>query len=267
MEMTFGDALDQLNALVISGSLNKLLISTWLIMMIGANLVGLVPTLSMIGNHGKLHSPITDPLDRMFYLSKARFLDFYILGLVWTCMLMVLVQSFPLGGLLFAVHNARRIYECLNITFYCSSQMHIGGYAAGLVHYVLAPLTIVSASFEVRDNKFLVNSILVFVFILSNVGQYHSHNTLYLLKLSNGHRYQLPTGGLFDLCVCPHYLCEIVIYVVLSIMYLSPMTLAMVAWVICNLSVVGYKQYSWYVDHCFDDLKRKKPNIIFPFVW
>ena len=48
--------------------------------------------------------------------------------------------------ILFILHNCRRLWECLNITLYGDSKIHIGGYLIGITHYVLVPLSIAAKS-------------------------------------------------------------------------------------------------------------------------
>lgn len=267
---------------VISGALSNFLTIVWLTLLIGAILVGFVPGLRKIGHHGKLNiSPEdSDPIDRLFSVPKKRFIDFYSVGIAITVLFMMFLyvsaSVFSLALVLFLLHVSRRLYESVAITSYGNSKMHLGGYLVGLLHYILVPLTLYvdiaeKSGFHPSSTNSLKMILLAVIFISANVLQYQCHRILFELKSSvdqRGMHYRLPEGSLFNYCVCPHYFCEILLYGILLLMHISPATLSMFAWVAGNLSVVGYNQYSWYIDNCFEDMKRR-PNlaIIFPFVW
>jgi hypothetical protein len=264
-----------LESLFASAAVANVLVSLWLVLLIGAILVGFVPGLKVIGQHGKMQNENygdtinSDPINKLFYLPKKRFVDFYLLGFLVTliCCIATFVyrHELPLGLLLFQFHICRRIYESITITSYGDSKMHVGGYLVGLLHYILAPLSLSVAATEAKSLS-AIGYVIVAAFLIANWLQYKYHYILYLLKACNP-RYQLPAGNLFDYCTCPHYLMEIVIYCLLTVLCPTPATVSMFTWVTGNLSVVAYNQYSWYLDNCFEDVKRRRVFILFPFLW
>ncbi len=99
--------------------------------------------------------------DDILQVPKRRFIDFYIIGFVWTTFVIFLLFSHDhhhdhhqyhsmtdssnilhqnrISILLLYVHLGRRIYECRYIHIW-NGTMHIAGWLLGTLHYVLLPL-------------------------------------------------------------------------------------------------------------------------------
>jgi 3-oxo-5-alpha-steroid 4-dehydrogenase 3 len=288
--------------------LNKL----WVLMIIGAVLVLIIPALHPIALHGKNYQEKPSENNELSFSSsvllvpKRFFIHFYIvsccLQLCFICKDLFFL-SHPIIYLtkcLFFLHSFRRFCECYSITSYGNSMMHIGGYIAGIVHYVAAVLTLEVASFEshhLRDHSFslpfseksmqsnrstLGVFILVSLFCIMNYLQYQSHFILWKSKnkqmkeetkissssSTSSIRYSIPNEGLFLYCCCPHYFTEIMIYLSLFILESQCLTiLLMFIWVLTNLSIVAYQQYQWYLENDFDNLTSRRRWIVFPFLW
>lgn len=243
-----------------------------------------------------------------FRVRKDWFMHFYIVGAVNGMIWMVASYSFfdvehdgmikkytfpaacLFSAFLWELHVLRRLYECLYITHFGDSMIHISGYAVGIIHYLLVPATLLLPCFSPSQyNRHLYSSLFSSrillscgVFALANYYQYKCHLILFRCKqratkeniTSVGGReklYMLPTGSLFEYVSCPHYFTEICIY--LTMMGVQPSSLSVITmnvWVICNLSVVSYKQYLWYLDNFFADFDNGKMDdwrILIPFVW
>ncbi len=266
----------------------------WLLLTFCAILTALVPSLSNIAAHGKCNiGENLDSIDALFYIPKRYFSHFYPTGLLLS--LVAIVVNFTVFHhsaiypllVLFAIHCGRRWWECVNITEYGSSQMHIAGYLVGLFHYILVPITLEIASIEGRQEtlkKFAISSILVqivgiLLFGFGNYLQYNSHLILFKVKRSQLSKkkddqsrmtYTLPSGGGFEYCCCPHYFAEILIYLSLIVVESKSVAMwSMLVWVVVNLSVVAFKQYQYYLQHCFEELelKNRQYSILFPFLW
>jgi len=91
---------------------------------------------------------------------------------------------------LLAVHSSRRLLECMFLTIFGSSQMHISGVAVGLLHYAA-----VAACFcEVHVDADLPLALWVAaggVFVLGNVMQHRLHLILYRIKEDQRLAYKL----------------------------------------------------------------------------
>eukprot|EP01039_Chlorochromonas_danica_P010141 gene10141-11224_t len=231
---------------------------------------------------------------------KKTFRHFYVLGSSASAVLLLWMYLRPypvktLAAVLFFLHCLRRLWECYYLTEFGDSSMHVSGYLVGMVHYLLVPVTLLIAACEEkvsRTRHYLVlglrkkdekrATVVIALYLLATLLQFFSHRTLYYLKKrkikeekegSSGQQgsqqlYILPSGGGFDYCSCPHYLAEIGIYLSLTIAtYKCKTSYYLFLWVLANLSVVAYKQYSWYLEKFPDEVLEKNWYILFPFVW
>ena len=194
---------------------------------------------------------------------------------------MSLLSSYPLPLvlLLWTGHLLRRLFETLFITQYGDSRMHVGGYVAGIVHYIVVPITFVEACSDTtivcqdEITSFLQLFFPILLFILANYYQYQTHYILYCMKTEQqrcpkSQSYKLPNKSWFKIVCVPHYTAEIVIY--LSFAALLPSTSMspklLLLWVSSNLAVVANNQYQWYQQHYPEDIPQKW-YILFPYIW
>jgi len=187
---------------------------------------------------------------------------------------------------LFLLHLSRRLYECLHITIYGDSKIHIAGYIAGILHYVLVPISI-ARNYQSTNASLTLKVSSIAMFIIANIMQFQFHYILYLTKLkmksnhrpmasdgtngssgiiygfingsNDGHNYPLPKGIGFDSVCCPHYTAEIIIYISLWMVDINNHTTALVSlWVVANLSVVANLQFQWYQERYRHELMAKR---------
>jgi 3-oxo-5-alpha-steroid 4-dehydrogenase 3 len=266
-------------AFLITAFYSSSLLLLWILMILSALVVAFIPIFRTVAQHGKRADSTG------FCISKRFFQHFYLLA---TCLLISLILDDLLNDWvflskwLFLMHCSRRLWECHYITLYGQSKMHIGGYLCGLAHYTLAIISFEFSSFENRYHHYHHNAVVrligIAVFTAGNFLQYHSHLILYRAKVKMlkspkesdpSAKYSLPREGLFWCCASPHYFSEILIYA--SFLLIDAQNLAvccMVVWVVVNLSIVAYQQYSWYLLHHFDEVARRPAlYVIFPFLW
>lgn len=140
--------------------------------------------------------------------------------------------------------------------------MHIGGYLAGILHYILVPITIIittttttTTTLKNLNEIIFFNSFAIILFTFATWIQYHSHFILYQLKFKKLHLatnikktiYSLPTESFFYYICCPHYSAEILLYLSLFILLSNNIAiLFLLLWVITNLAIVSNRQYEWY---------------------
>lgn len=228
---------------------------------------------------------------------KSYFTHFYFTGVIVSlCLLANNDQSdvsMPLC--LFLLHVSRRLYECLCITIYGDSMIHLAGYVVGILHYVLVPISIGHMNGNYNQSAkalTLASSSSILLFIIANIMQFRFHHILFLAKLkmkSNHHlirgisgingtidgskdkyKYPLPEGIGFDSVCCPHYTAEIIIYLSLWMMDMHNYTASLVfLWVVANLSVVANLQFQWYKQQYGHELmvKRKHWKRLIPGGW
>lgn len=193
---------------------------------------------------------------------------------------------------MFLIQVLRRYYECLHITIYGKSKMHLAGFLVGALHYVLVPLTIYASNsldmmtisygetidFVLSKYHPAIMFTAIYIFAAANYWQFIHHRVLYRMKLdsmtqiTNNQRpiYNIPEGYLFEYVCCPHYTMEILIYLSIFMTSLNSFALfVMLLWVISNLSVVSEQQYDWYrhrypeaFEYRFKQMKR-----LIPFIW
>lgn len=60
-------------------------------------------------------------------------------------------------------------------------------------------------------------------------------------------KYGMPSSILFRYIVCPHYLAEIVLYISLTILVPTPLTLLVLIFVLVNLTDTALATLSWYM--------------------
>jgi 3-oxo-5-alpha-steroid 4-dehydrogenase 3 len=259
----------------------------WVLMILCALAVVILPPLNDIANHGKVRKDSKEDERKPAFLlvPKKFFTHFYILSTVLITLAILIDLSsahFYLTKYLFLFHSVRRLLECQYITNYSNSLMHIGGYLCGLAHYLFAVLSLEISSIERTHLKSpsykTIGWIGIILFFVMNYLQFQSHYILYknknkkLKDLSQGtddkRIYSLPSEGLFRFCCCPHYFAEIGIYFSLFLMENHCITiLLMFLWVFVNLSIVAYKQFLFYLENDFDRLESGRVKILFPFLW
>jgi 3-oxo-5-alpha-steroid 4-dehydrogenase 3 / polyprenol reductase len=206
---------------------------------------------------------------------KSWFTHFYIVGSIVNAFCVAYLSklaSWPcygahsiLAGILFQLHLARRLGECLFVHTYApGSTMPLFVYVGGVLHYIVSPLSLVNAADACRhggdSNPLLrcvsapVVALGIAIFAASNLLQHVCHRYLASLRTDDKKRedstatHFLPTWGPFRLVCCPHYTAEIGIYTGLWLICgpASFTPLALAAWTASNLCVTGVRTLGWY---------------------
>eukprot|EP01033_Poteriospumella_lacustris_P013868 gene13868-9914_t len=282
--------------------LQRVTIFIWILAIVQFYAMELAPcsVVNALTMHGKLSAFISGREGVSFLMvPKHWFTFFYLVGFVIAAgMTVFFINVYSatatlqtiFATILFALHCWRRYLECLYITVYGDSKIHVAFWIGGMVHYFAVNATFWAAALE--ENQRHVGSskatTIALAFVLYGAAswlQYHSHFILYQLKLSMDKkkenytssssssevalvRYPLPKGGGFDFCVCPHYLAEVGIYLSFAVLTnWSISTWLLVLWVACNLSYTASQHYTYYLTHHFDELERRRLWILLPGVW
>lgn len=167
-----------------------------------------------------------------------------------------------LALILFRFHTLRRLLECAFIHRFSSSRrIPLHQVAAGLLFYVSTPFTIHIGSTAPNLSK-----LVILLFGIASMVQMLSHRALAKAPPTVG-KYGIPTSPLFYRIVCPHYLAEIVIYVLLASLCGTVMAWLMCAFVVVNLCDTAQRTSCWY-QRTFPQniLPQSKRWAVIPFV-
>ncbi|XP_019408683.1 PREDICTED: polyprenol reductase [Crocodylus porosus] len=133
--------------------------------------------------------------------------------------------------LLFWLHSLRRLTECLCISVFSNSVMHIVHYCFGLAHYIGIGLTVLcQVPVNVRNGNSLWMHISwyhilgISVYIWASIHHNRCHVILAKLRKNKSGNvvslnHSIPFGDWFERVSCPHYFAELLIYVSLAITF------------------------------------------------
>ncbi|KAK0621367.1 hypothetical protein B0T17DRAFT_494031 [Bombardia bombarda] len=175
------------------------------------------------------------------------------------------------------LQGSRRVYEHALVFRRSNSKMWIVHWVLGLGFYLFTSVSIwVEGSRAVLDKSIgdtdgFAPLIKIFVaipvFLFAWVNQYKCHKHLAGLK-----KYSMPDEGLFRRLVCPHYTCECLLYLSMTIVaapegqLCNKTLLCALTFVSVNLGVTASGTRKWYVDKFGIKLVVEKWNMI-PFVF
>lgn len=255
----------------------------WGGMILCALLTELVPSLNSISTHGKCRSTtqFSAISSHLCQVPKSYFRHLYYLGclLSMTFFYYSILFHFSLQHILcfflWLLHNFRRLWETHFITIYGSSTMHIGGYLAGLLHYMITPITFYFASpplDQLSSHQRLRFLSAICLFLWASWTQHNCHLILYNIKVRNLNIpcrpiYEVPTQSYFKYICCPHYLAEILVYLsFLLLLHFDPTVMLLLVWVTTNLSVVANRHYRWYLQNLPTDVPHNWKRLV-PLIW
>lgn len=207
---------------------NGALITIWGVLTILSIVSIYIPTLSMMSLHGKLASAIKS----RWLIPKTWFFHFYIYAVASLCVFRSI--AFGVTGL-FLFHVLRRLFE--EVYFFPNHRpgrrMHTVAYLFSFVYYTAVVFTLGTTvlSFE--------------LFWVSSCVQFLVHRDLYLARLSGRVPKNAPKTFWFKYMNCPHYLCEMLIY--LSLTSIDDLaSVSLLGFVLVSLSVNWRNHSLWY---------------------
>ncbi|KAG5914972.1 hypothetical protein E4U42_000218 [Claviceps africana] len=158
-----------------------------------------------------------------------------------------------------AAQGGRRLFESLFVMRTGRTPMLAAHWVLALVFYAVVSVAVwVEGSGDIVESWHSGKRALLLttrvpwtlaVFFTAWLKQNECHRYLAGLK-----KYTLPDRGLFKYIVCPHYTCECVIYLALSVMAAPPgnlfstTLLCGLAFVVVNLAVTASSTKQWYAD-------------------
>lgn len=171
---------------------------------------------------------------------------------------------------LMLLQGVRRMLESKTYTSSSTSRMWFAHWLLGLVFYLTINIAIwiegPADSLSVWASTALVAAILT-----AHILQHSYHAYLYHLRAANK-RYQLPVHPIFSNLLCPHYSCEISIYLLLS--FLAAPKGRNINWtlfcgtifVAINLGVTAVGTKEWYIRKFGKDKVGLRKRIV-PGIW
>jgi 3-oxo-5-alpha-steroid 4-dehydrogenase 3 len=177
---------------------------------------------------------------------------------------------------LWFIHLLRRLLETIFVTDYGEAKMHVGGLAAGIIHYCVVPCTIYYAHIPDIARNSILYLLSICIYVLASIAQFEAHLILYRMKgkVKGSQHYSLPTESTFRYLCTPHYTAEIIIYLSLFALSCGSREMGLMSlWVIANLAVVSNRQYHWYLKQFGGGSTKDKGKIpaqwcrLVPYVW
>ena len=102
-------------------------------------------------------------------------------------------------------------------------------------------------------------------FVVGQAGNLYHHALLAGLRRSEGPKYRVPQGGLFEYCGCPHYLCEVVSWFGAALVAQNAHAFLVAFWVAGMLGGRSVVTTRWYRDRFGDAYPASRRHIV-PFV-
>ncbi|KAJ1724668.1 hypothetical protein LPJ53_001096 [Coemansia erecta] len=175
---------------------------------------------------------------------------------------------------MYGVHVVLRLKEALYDQPATSARMHIGQYGVGIVYYIVTPFAAVvdglSSPGWISPSIWLAAAGFA-LYIYASVHQWRCHHILYRLRrrsLLKGSGYAIPAGDLFEYVVCPHFLCEILVYVAIwtASGFQATTLLWTIGWTTINLGITARETRKWYVETLGTRFPNKRRALV-PFIF
>jgi 3-oxo-5-alpha-steroid 4-dehydrogenase 3 len=171
---------------------------------------------------------------------------------------------------LMLLQGVRRLLEARAYTSTSKSTMWVAHWILGIFFYLAMNLSIWVEGSHKAPGPW-ATAVMVPAVLTAHALQHSYHAYLYRLRTENK-GYQLPSHPSFPNLLCPHYTCEIAIYVVLS--FLAAPQGQWVNWtvacgaifVISNLGVTATGTKEWYAEKFGSDKVAPRRKMI-PWIW
>lgn len=130
--------------------------------------------------------------------------------------------------------------------------------AAGMIYIQHMTLEVAE---PLVDLKFLG----LLLFLVGISGNFYHHYVLANLRKKNEKGYKIPSGGLFNLVICPHYLFEIIAFLGISLISQTLFSYACAIGSALYLIARSYSTRKWYISK-FENFPKNVKALI-PFVF
>ncbi|CAO3638532.1 unnamed protein product [Cunninghamella echinulata] len=192
-----------------------------------------------------------------------------------------------IGLSLMTLHLFRRVYESWYIERPSpNARMHFSHYLVGFGFYgamVFGTWLEGVASLDIWQDNLVTPSDISYVsitlsiglFIYASIHQNTCHKILASLRTTKKKeegkiksRYAVPKGDWFEIWVAPHYICDILIYTSLCILYQGKSIILLCGWIwtFLNLSVTAMETKIWYIQ-TFPNYPKNDRWIVIPGIF
>uniref|UniRef100_A0A0N4ZIE6 Polyprenal reductase n=1 Tax=Parastrongyloides trichosuri TaxID=131310 RepID=A0A0N4ZIE6_PARTI len=232
-------------------------------------------------------------------VSKSSFYIFYVIGEILSLGIFVIVLVFPkltkeiikflslfgssekissyettiLVLLCLIIHIGRRLYECLFVSVYSPSTIHVAHFIMGILHYTFLPLSVLSTlSFEISNTLNFSQYLFFISFICLNYLQNGVANDFANLRKEKNNKisdfnHKVCLNGLHKYICCPHFLYEILIYVTLYLISDTRNLFYFLMFVITNQMIAAKTNQIWYRKKFHDDNQIANRKALIPFIY
>lgn len=178
---------------------------------------------------------------------------------------------------LMLLQGVRRLLESYTYTSSSKSRMWVAHWILGLLFYLATNMAVWvehDATPPLASDQDMLGwraAILIPSILTAHALQHTYHAYLYRLRTQNA-EYQLPSHPLFPNLVCPHYTCEITIYLLMSLLAAPNGRIVNWTWVcatvfvVVNLGVTAEGTREWYVEK-FGAAKVSGRWRMIPWMW
>lgn len=225
----------------------------WFLAFFGYMITLLHPTLNIYFHYGKVRKLVqtttTITTNVSFSLTSKQFWTslYTINALIVVIYLIYFAQFQKLLLLVYLSHLIRRSYECFFIHKFSNQfpiQLIVAATGFGFYFATLSSLIFISR-FEQLEIQFHPKYIPFFIILQWK--QFECHRILSLLRKDENYQtFSIPQTGLFQYVLSPHYLCEILLYLILYFMFPHRLLLYCFAFVLLNLVISAKRSKKWY---------------------
>ncbi|ONK74253.1 uncharacterized protein A4U43_C03F4360 [Asparagus officinalis] len=175
-----------------------------------------------------------------------------------------------LVSLALAIHFFKRVFEVLFIHKY-SGRMQLLSTIIISSSYTINTINIIytqhlSQSQSIREPAIDLKYPGILLSIIGILGNFYHHLLLANLRGKDEKGYKIPSGGLFGLVICPHYLFEIIVFFGLSLIAQTAYAFCFTAGTVVYLMGRSLATRRWYVSK-FEDQFPREIKALVPFVF
>ena len=173
--------------------------------------------------------------------------------------------------LLMLLQGVRRLAESLFYVSAGGSSMWVGHWILGLLFYLTINLAVWIELERDETVSCMAVAVLVPPLLVAHYLQHSYHVYLYRLRTQRA-GYRLPAHPLFPNLLCPHYTCEVAIYMLLSLLAapkrgtVNLTLLSATVFVLVNLGVTAAGTKEWYAGE-FGNAEVSGRRRMIPWVW
>ncbi|OVA03256.1 3-oxo-5-alpha-steroid 4-dehydrogenase [Macleaya cordata] len=147
------------------------------------------------------------------------------------------------------LHFFKRVFEVLFVHRY-SGGMLLDSTIMISLSYFISTVSMIYNQHLIQgtsDPQIDLKLVGIVVFLVGIVGNFYHHYILSKLREKNDKEYKIPTGGLFGLVICPHYLFEILVFVGVSLISQTVYPISFTIGTAFYLTGRSYATRNWYL--------------------